>query len=109
MNSLFSSFYNLNKSLRITDTKKAHFIVARSTFICHMVLNICHMVLNICKKICHMVLNICKKICHMVLILMIIIRKNRRGEFAVILVGYPCFITVIKNSILNLIFAKANR
>ena len=29
--------------------------------------------------------------------------------FAVILVGYPCFITVIKNSILNLIFAKANR
>ena len=39
---------------------------------------------------------------------MIIIRKNRRGEFAVILVGYPCFITVIEISILILIFAKAN-
>ncbi len=40
---------------------------------------------------------------------MIIVRKNRRGEFAVILVGYPCFITVIEISfILNGIFAKAN-
>ena len=35
--------------------------------------------------------------------------KNRRGEFAVILVGYPCFITVIEISfILSGIFAKAN-